>query len=102
MSFNKATYDMICECYDNLTYHVGEIYTFHGDLNQYNHGFHFSKNPIDVLRYYSPLNPSFQVLEVDILGDIFSNDSDAGDFVTNQLKVIRIIPLPEYFHLIGW
>ena len=67
MKAYKATYNMKCQ---DFTYEIGKTYTFDGKIELCSKGFHFCKNPKDVINYYSPYNSEFILLEIDVLGKV--------------------------------
>ena len=85
----KATYDFKCK---NLTFEIGKIYIFEGDLILCKQGFHFCKNPDDLLFYY-PYKKELKILEIEVLGDVIDEGNKS---VTNKLKVIREIPFNDW------
>ena len=88
MKAYKATYNQKCI---NITYEVGNIYTFNGELEVCKQGFHFCKIPDDTLNYYNN-NKDFILLEIEVLGEVLDKGNKS---VTNQFKVLRAIPKNE-------
>ena len=76
----------------NITYEVGKTYTFHGELIPCRQGFHYCKNPKDVLGYYG-YDKDFTLMEIEILGKSI-NEKDKS--ITDKFKVTRIITKEEY------
>jgi len=94
MKAYKATYNMKCK---TMTYEIGKTYTFNGKLEMCINGFHFCLNAIDTLSYYS-LKPEFQLLEIDVLGEVITKKDKS---ITDKFKVIRVVPQKEYVDLLG-
>jgi YD repeat-containing protein len=94
MEAYKATYNMKCR---DMEYEVGKTYTHDGELKICEQGFHFCKKAIDTLTYY-PYDKNFELMEIDVLGDIIDQKDKS---VTNKFTVIRVIPKSEYPELIG-
>ena len=94
MKAYKATYNMKCK---TMTYEIGKTYTFNGKLKMCETGFHFCLNAVDTLSYYS-FNPKFQLLEIDVLGEVITKDDKS---ITNKFKVIRVIPQKERNELLN-
>ena len=90
----KASYSGKC---GSLTYEIGKTYTFNGKLEMCQQGLHFCKNPKDVLNYYDIDNPEFQLLKVEVLGDVVDDDDKSA---TDKIKILEIIPKSEYKELI--
>ena len=88
MKAYKATYDY--KCLDQ-TYEVGKTYSS-DRLEICNHGFHYCNNQKDTLNYY-PYKKEFILLEVEPLGTIIK---DASKFVTDKIKILRVVPRDEY------
>ena len=88
----KATYDFKCK---NLTYEIGKTYIHEGELILCQQGFHFCKNPDDLLFYY-PYKKELKLLEIEILGNVID---DYNKSVTNKLKVITEIAFEEWNNL---
>jgi YD repeat-containing protein len=84
----KATYNGKCR---NQTYKVGYTYTA-SRMKICKYGIHFCVNKQDTLEYYQ-YNKDFQLLEIEVLGDI---DSYGKKSVTDKMKVLRIVPFDEY------
>ena len=90
----KATYDFICL---NHKFEIGKTYELPRTPVMCKYGFHYCKNPINVLNHYS-IQHNFKLLEIEDLGEcIHSCDKS----VTNKLRVIREIPKEEYYQLFG-
>jgi len=89
----KATNNMKCE---ELTYQVGKTYELKGDIVLCQQGFHACRNPKDTLNYYK-YNKDFKLIEIEVLGEETLEDTDK--FVTNKIKVLRIIPKKEALEL---
>ena len=94
MKAYKATKNMKCL---EFTYEVGKTYKFNGEIIICEQGFHFCEKAIDTLIYY-PYNKDFVLLEIEAIGEIVT---DGEKSVTNELKVLRIIPQEEYSELLG-
>jgi len=94
MKAYKATYNMKCR---TMTYEVGKTYTFNGKLEMCKNGFHFCLNVVDTLKYY-PFKPEFQLLEIDILGEVIT---ELDKSITDKFKVIRVIPQKERDELLN-
>jgi YD repeat-containing protein len=89
----KATCNGTCDPNGStkLTYEIGRTYTFHGKVTMCISGFHYCKNPNDVLKYYD-LTKNLVVFEVEDLGDKNPETGckTIGDkTVTNKIKVLR-------------
>jgi len=84
----KATYNYKCL---NQTYAVGKTYTS-DKLKICHHGMHYCNKMEDTLYYYEPTK-DFILLEVEILGDVETEDNKS---FTNKLKVLRVVPPDEY------
>ena len=91
----KASYENKC---GSLTYEVGKTYIFNGKLIMGKQGFHFCENPKDTLDYYSYYNECFELLEVEAVGEIIPGDHK--QFLTNKIKIIRVVPKSEYENLL--
>ncbi len=96
MKAYKASYNGKCI---SLKYEVGKTYSFYGKLIMCERGFHFCKNPKDVLSHYE-YDKDFVLFEVDALGKI-ETGINKDKSVTDKLKVVRIIPPEEYVRLTG-
>ena len=96
MKAYKATRNLKCQ---SITFEVGKTYTFNGELIMCQQGFHFCKNPKDILKWY-PYDKDFILLEIDVLGKIIDNE-DKDKSLTDQFKVVRIISKEEYPELLG-
>jgi len=96
MKAYKATNNMKCL---SFTYEVGKTYTFVGKLIMCEQGFHFCKNPKDVLKWYT-YNKDFILLEIDVTGKII-DATDSKKSLTDQFTVTRIIPKEEIFDLLN-
>ena len=94
MKAYKATYNMKCMA---ITYEVGKTYTFNGKLIMCEKGFHFCLNAVDTLKYYS-FTPEFQLLEIDVLSELITNEDKS---ITDKFKVIRVIPQKERDELLN-
>jgi hypothetical protein len=90
----KATYDFSCR---NHKFEIGKTYELSGTPIPCKYGFHYCKNPIDVLGYY-PIKHTFRLLEIEDLGISITKYDKS---VTNKLRVIREIPKEEYYQLFG-
>lgn len=84
----KATEKFKCL---NQTYRVGKTYTS-DKMKMCKYGIHFCKDMRDTLNYYA-FNPSFVLLEIEVLGQT-EFKSDKG--VTDKIKVLRVVPKEEY------
>ena len=62
MKAYKATRNMKCQ---SFTYEIGKTYIFKGKLVMCEQGFHFCKNPKDILQWYN-YDKDFVLLEIDI------------------------------------
>ena len=87
-TYYKATNNLKCE---TLTYEVGRTYTIN-NIKICSHGFHFCKDMIDVLNYYTP-SKDFVLLEVEPLGNVII---DGNKSVTDKIRIVRIIPTSEH------
>ena len=87
----KATYNYKCR---NQTYVVGKTYTS-DKLKICHYGMHYCNKMEDTLKYYET-NKNFILLEVEILGDV---ETEEDKSVTNKLKVLRVVPFDEYTDL---
>ena len=87
----KATYNYKCR---NQTYQVGKTYTS-DKLKICSYGMHYCNKMEDTLNYYD-LNEKFILLEVEIMGDV---ETEEDKSVTNKLKVLRVVPFDEYTDL---
>ncbi|NCD07194.1 MAG: hypothetical protein EOL97_13855 [Spirochaetia bacterium] len=78
-------YNKGLKCND-FQYEVGKEYTHEGKLKICNSGFHFCKNPLDVLNYYNLCDSEFT--EVEAIGNI-DKDKDNVDtkLATNKIKI---------------
>ena len=84
----KATYNYKCR---NQTYQVGKTYTS-DKLKICHHGMHYCNKMEDTLYHYPPTK-DFILLEVEILGDV---ETEEDKSVTNKLKVLRVVLPDEY------
>jgi len=89
MKAYKASYNGKCK---SLTYEVGKTYTYNGKLSICNSGFHFC-NDFDSLLDYYPIKKDLKVFEIEVLGEVISEDNKS---VTNKLKVIKVISLSKF------
>ena len=87
----KATYNYKCR---NQTYKVGKTYTS-DKFKICRHGMHYCNKMDNTLKYYDP-NKDFILLEVEIMGDV---ETEEGKSVTNKLKILRVVPPDEYTDL---
>lgn len=92
----KAAYNYVCK---DFQFKIGETYSHDEELIICNSGFHYCKNPKDVLNYYA-YNQRFNLFEIEDLGTerIFDRDK----VVTNKIKIKREIISPnEIKELLG-
>jgi len=87
-AFNK---DMTC---NGFKYEVGKEYKHDGELEICSSGFHFCKNPLDVLNYYDLTNCEFA--EVEALGKIVSKKDEDSKIATDHIKIGAKLDLPAF------
>jgi len=78
-----------------ITYEVGKTYTFEGEIQMCERGFHFCKEMKHVFSYYK-FNKDFVMLEIEILGEVIDEDDKS---VTDKFKVLSIVSPKEYEHI---
>ena len=80
-------------CRDKV-YKEGEVHTVKGSLKMCENGMHFCKNPLDVLKYYSP--------ECSVYGKVEGAPGLDGPYklCTNKLKVIKVVSSLEFVNAI--
>ena len=66
-------------------YEVGKTYKHDGNIELCGSGFHYCRKLIDCFEYYS-FNPANKVAEVEVLGQIESDDKKS---VTNEIKIVK-------------
>jgi hypothetical protein len=69
----------------SLTYEVGKVYTFSGDIQICLRGFHFCEKLSDVIRFYA-IDKDIVVFEVEALGKILSIGAKT---VTDKIRIVR-------------
>ena len=89
MKAYKATYNMKCR---NQLYEVGKTYSS-SKLEICKHGFHYCDKMEDTLSYYDYNPIKFILMEVEILGNVVTQDDKS---VTDEMKVLRIVSPDEY------
>ncbi|MEI7758518.1 MAG: hypothetical protein WCI80_05730, partial [Bacteroidota bacterium] len=89
MTAYKATLNMKCL---DFTYEVGKTYSI-SKLEICDTGFHYCPKMGDTLEYYDYHPINFILLEVEVLGNVETED-DKG--ATDKMKVLRIVPKEEY------
>lgn len=80
----KGTYNYICR---DHKFEIGQTYELPYRPATCYCGFHYCKNPKDVLRYY-PINPKFKLLEIK---DIGKTSRESDKCATNKIKILREI-----------
>ena len=80
----KATYNYMCR---DHKFEIGQTYELPYRPVTCHCGFHYCKNPKDVLRYY-PINPKFKLLEIK---DIGKTSCEGDKRATNKIKILREI-----------
>ena len=73
---------LVCK---GFQYEVGKEYKYEGELKICNSGFHFCKNPLDILDYYDLTECEFT--EVEALGKIVDEKDKDSKIATNHIKI---------------
>ena len=88
----KASYSAKCL---TLNYEVGKTYTFNGELEICQQGFHFCKELKNVFNYYQNKNDEkLVVFEIEALGEVVDGHDDKS--VTDKIRIVRILDCKEY------
>jgi len=81
----KASYNGKCIY---LTYEVGKIYTFNGELEICERGFHFCKELKDVFDYYQNREENDLIIfEIEALGEVVNEDNKSVAKNMNNLLI---------------
>jgi YD repeat-containing protein len=94
MKAYKASYNGTCL---TLKYEVGRTYTFNGKIKMCDQGFHFCRNPKDILRWYD-YGEDFVLFEIDVMGKVVDKPYKS---LTNKFKILRVVNPEEYPELLG-
>lgn len=80
-------------------YEIGKTYELKGHLIICVNGFHFCKNPVDVINFYDVRRINkHRFCEIEALGEIKTNGKK---YCTNKIKIIREIPYEEFMNKIN-
>ena len=88
-------------------YEINKIYTLEGELKWNHNGFHFCTNIEDTLRYRDKEKGTFEIVEVESLGNLVDGSNVENDYygyetgyATDKFRIIKIITREELIDIV--
>lgn len=88
-------------------YEINKIYTLEGELKWNHNGFHFCANIEDTLRYRDKEKGTFEIVEVESLGNLVDGSNVENDYygyetgyATDKFRIIKIITREELIDIV--
>ena len=88
-------------------YEINKIYTLEGELKWNHNGFHFCTNIEDTLRYRDKEKGTFEIVEVESLGNLVDGSNVENDYygyetgyAPDKFKIIKIVSREELIDIV--